>query len=91
MDKKDIQEKKRMFKKLALIGAIIVVVAVAYVIMTAAMPAVSEMTDIAAGAENIEDYPGSAEFIGAADLLWYSIPGIVGLVAIIIVVRRKTE
>jgi len=80
-----------MFKKLALIGAIIVVVAVAYVIMTAAMPAVSEMTDIAAGAENIEDYPGSTEFMGVADLLLYSIPGIVGLIAIIIVVRRKTE
>jgi len=85
------KEGKVMFKKIALVGAILVIVVVAYVIMTAAMPAVSEMTGVAANATNIEDYPGSAEFMGAADLLLYSIPGIVGLVAIIIVVRRKTD
>jgi len=87
--KKDIQEENVMVKKIALVGAIVAIVIVSYFIMTAAMPAISEMTGVAANATNIEDYAGSLEVVQSAPMWLYAIPAVVGGIAIIIVLRRK--
>lgn len=76
-----------MFKKIWLITLIVIGVIVSMVIMTAAMPAIRSMTDIAASDPSASNYTGYPEATTAAPLWLYFIPVAVGGIATVIVLR----
>ena len=79
-----------MFKKMIIVAVIIAGVIISYVILTATMPAVSEMAGVGANATNIDNYPGSAEAMQFGPMIIYALPGGIGLVAIFITLRSRS-
>lgn len=76
------------------VGWVIVVwigVIISYVILTAAMPAVNSLVQTAnttmAAASNMTNYPGTQDAILTAPLWLYFLPGGIGLVLTIIILK----
>jgi len=76
-----------MFRKVLIVFGIVVIVTVSYFILTASMPAITEMTGVAANTSNIENYSGAKEAVQSAPIWLYAIPAIVGGIAIVITLR----
>lgn len=74
-------------KKIAWVFGIVGCVIFAYVLMTAAMPAITEMTEVAGNTTGIENYDGAKEAVDSAPFWLYFIPAVVGGVALIVVLK----
>lgn len=79
-------------KKVVSIGVIIVLVGLAYIMMTLVMPTISGITQDTADAmetsHNMTAYAGTSETMGATPWILWFIPGGIGIYAIIIALRQ---
>jgi len=82
-----------MGSKIVQVGLIIAGVVIIIIFITAIMPVFVDFTSTAnttiAASSNFSDYPGTQSALLAAPLWIYFIPVIVGVVAIVMVLREK--
>jgi hypothetical protein len=74
-------------KKLLWIGLIMGGVTVTMVLMTAVMPAIDAMVQVAYTDPSAANYTGYKEAVGAAPIWLYGIPVVVGLILAVMVLR----
>ena len=82
-----------MLKKLFLVSLIMAGVITSYVVMTATQGAtnsiISSVNTTLVASSNMSNYPGTLAFIASFPLWQWFIPAIVGLVALVIVLKTK--
>jgi len=76
-----------MFKKIALVIGVIAIVAISYIVLTATMPTITEMSEYAANYTGIGEYTDAKEAVSSAPLWIYFIPGGVGGIFIVLILR----
>jgi len=68
---------------------------IAYLAMLIIMPFVSDMASTAnvtmAASSNLTNYPGSAEAVLAAPWILWWVPGVIGMVLVVIVLKQPDE
>jgi hypothetical protein len=79
--------------KLGTVGIIVGFVIVAYllllVFMTVIVDSASSANATMAATSNMSNYPGTAEGIIAAPWILWFVPGVVGMIAIIVVLKKS--
>ena len=77
------------------IGAVIVVVVimvVVYILMLVTMPVVVDIVAVANATATAEhdmtNYPGSSEFLVSTPWILWFVPGTIGMIAIVIILKR---
>ena len=82
-----------MGEKIKLVGLIIGAVTVAYLILTAVMPVLTDAASTAnttiSGSSNFTDYPGTQGALLASPFWLYFVPAIIGIAVIVVVLKRK--
>jgi hypothetical protein len=76
-------------------GILIVVICVAavYLAMAVVMPAINEISGVAAvslnASANMSNLPGTLEVVESSGWWLWAIPGIAGIIAMVVILRRK--
>lgn len=76
-------------KKVLWVGAIIVCVVMAYIVLTASMPAVTSMVEVAANATAGDNYTFTNAGVDMMPVVLYALPALIGLIAVVIVLKSK--
>lgn len=81
-----------MAQKLFMLGIVWVLVAVAYIILATMMPAINELVSTAntslVESANMSNFPGTQEAVTSAPLWLWFIPGMVGIVVSVIMLKK---
>ena len=78
--------------KLGKIVVVTIAVFILYLLMLVVMPFFSDMASTAnttmAASSNLTNYPGGAEGVLAAPLILWFVPGAIGMVVVVIILRQ---
>lgn len=80
-----------MFKKIFWVVLIVIAVVVVEILLTAEMPAIRSIIDIAAADPSAGNYAGYSEALGAAPIWVYFIPILVGGIGVIMILRAPEQ
>ena len=78
--------------KIGPVVVVIVLVAIAYILLLVVMPLVAEIASTAnvtmAASSNMSNYPGTQDTMLSAPWALFFVPGVVGIIAIVIILKR---
>jgi len=79
--------------KLIHLGIIFLAVVAGYIILAVIMPAINEVTAVAAdsinASTNMSNFPGTLEVVQSSPWWLWSLPGIAGVIAAVVMLRKQ--
>ena len=81
-----------MASKLGSVAWIVGLVIIAYLFLLVAMPVITDAVSTAnttmAATSNMSNYPGTQEGVLATPWILFFVPGVIGIIAVVLVLRR---